>query len=508
MAQRWRWIRSVVLGSALLLAPVGAWADKLTELEQAFEAQQRSLQQLRQEMQRLRQERTTQQDEVTRRMMEVEKQAAEAAAPSLQTGYDPVPGKGFFLKSADGQFSLSLRGFMQNWFIVEGARKEEGFPGVVDGQDLTKAGLARHDPSTFRIRRTRLIISGQVFRDFGFLIEPEITGGSIGTRLEEAYANYTYAPWAKVTLGQYKARFGLEMLTSSRDLDFAERAVISRALSPEYQVGATVEGNLKLAAVPVYYGVGIYNGCGRVDQCPNSIDNDGDKEFTGRVTFAPPVPVGTLTIGLNADHRTFRVVRGNGATDPAGVTRPVGGGSPFHRFNPVGPTNVRLAGNGEGGTQNGFLINGNRVTGGGDIVFDLYPFVIKGEYAYASQERDGLGAGDGNLDNLIMQGGYGSIGYWVFGNKLKGLLVNGRYEHVRIDDNKGTFTSPVTAANERPMELRSGTIGLNWYINHNVRLRGNYIVTNLSPHSNAVGLSNAEDGGVAHQGIAELQVQF
>lgn len=80
------------------------------------------------------------------------------------------------------------------------------------------------------------------------------------------------------------------MLTSSRDLDFAERAVIAKALSPEYQIGATVEGSLKLATLPVYYGVGIYNGCGRVDQCPGSIDNDGDKEFTGRVTFSPRCP--------------------------------------------------------------------------------------------------------------------------------------------------------------------------------------------------------------------------
>lgn len=490
---------------SLLSLHTSAWADTLTELEQTFEAQQQSLQQLQQEMQRLRQERSAQQDEVTGRVMEVEQKAAEAAASSLLTGYEPVPGKGFFLRSADGQFELRLRGFMQNWFIVEGARKEEGFPGIVDGQDLTKAGLARHDPSTFRIRRTRIIISGQIFKDFGFLIEPEFTGS---TRLEETWLNYTYAPWAKVTVGQYKARFGLEMLTSSRDLDFAERAVISRALSPEYQIGATVEGDLKFATLPVYYGVGIYNGCGRVDQCKGGIDNDGDKEFTGRVTFSPPMPFGNLTIGLNADHRTFRVVRDNGATDPSGVTTPVGGGSSFHRFNPVGPTGVRLAGNGEGGTQNGFLINGNRVTGGGDIVFDFYPFIIKGEYAYASQERDGLGAGGTNLDNLIMQGGYGSIGYWLFGNKLKGLQAIGRYEHVRIDDNKGTFTAPTSTANEKPMELRSGTLGLNWFINPNVRLRGNYILTDLRPGRNAVGMSNSTHGELAHQGIAELQVQF
>src|SRR5574337_200148 len=126
MTQRRWWVRSIVLGSALLLTPVGAWADKLTEIEQAFEAQQQSLQQLQQEMNRLRQDRTAQQAETDRRVMEVEKKAAEAAASSLLTGYDP--GKGFYLKSADGQFRLNLGGYVQDWVQVEGARKEEGFP--------------------------------------------------------------------------------------------------------------------------------------------------------------------------------------------------------------------------------------------------------------------------------------------------------------------------------------------------------------------------------------------
>ncbi len=505
MTLRGWWIRSIVLGVAVLLAPTGAWADKLTYLEQALKVQQQSLQQLQQEMQRLRQDRSVQQDEMARRVMEVEQKAAEAAMSAFQVGYEP--GKGFFLKSPDGQFQLRLSGYTQTWMQVEGAEHEEDYPGIVDGQDLTKAGLARHNPSTFRLRRTRLLVTGQVFHDFGFYIEPEITGGATGMRLQQGWASYTYTPWAKVFLGQRKPRFGLEELTSARDLDFAERTVVTRALAPGQQLGATIEGNLKLAAIPVYYGVGLYNGCGRVDQCSGGIDNDGNKEYTGRVTFAPPMPVGNLTIGLNVDHRTFRVVRGNGATDPNSVTTRISGTS-FHRYNPVGPTGVRLAGNGEGGTQNGFLINGNRIAGGGDLVFDLYPFILKGEYIYATQERDDVGAGGSNLDNLIMQGGYGSIGYWLFGNKQKGLLANGRYEHMRVDDNKGTFTAPDSAKNEVPMELRSGTFGLSWYLNPNVRLRGNYILTDLSPGRNAVGLSNSAHGELAHEGIAELLVQF
>ncbi|MDE2181350.1 MAG: hypothetical protein KGJ40_10980, partial [candidate division NC10 bacterium] len=100
MGLRERLVQGIAVACCLLLTPAGAWADKLTDLEQAFETQQKSLQQLQQEMQRLRQERSTQQAETDRRVMEVEKKAAEAAASSLLTGYEP--GKGFYLKSADG----------------------------------------------------------------------------------------------------------------------------------------------------------------------------------------------------------------------------------------------------------------------------------------------------------------------------------------------------------------------------------------------------------------------
>src|SRR5574337_346097 len=136
LTRRW-WVRGVVVGSALLLAPVGAWADKLTELEQAFDAQQKSLQQLQQEMQRLRQERTTQQAETDRRVMEVEKKAAEATASNWQVGFDPWPGKGFYIKSADGQHRVSIGGYIQSLAQVEGSQADE----------LGSAPAANHKPS-------------------------------------------------------------------------------------------------------------------------------------------------------------------------------------------------------------------------------------------------------------------------------------------------------------------------------------------------------------------------
>lgn len=507
MAQRGWWVRSVVVGSALLLTPVGAWADKLTELEQAFETQQKSLQQLQQEMQRLRQERSAQQEEVTRRVMEVEKKAAEAAASSLDTGFAPWPGKGFYLKSADGQHRLNIGGYVQTLAQVEASRNEED----VDAADKA-AAIGRHNPSTLKLHRVRVIFNGTIFRDFGFHIEPEFTAGGIGARIETGFVTYTYQPWARVTVGQMRHQYSLEEGMATQDLDFAaQRSFVVRAFAPDLQMGVLLNGNTKLADIPVYYGVGVFNGCGRVDQCPGSIDNDGDKEYTGRLTFAPPMPMGNMTIGMNADFRTFNVRRGAGATDTNGVTAPLGGGSPFHRFRPVSTTGNPLGGDGAGTSQNGFLINGDRVTAGADMVFDFYPFILKGEFHYASQERDGLGAGGTNLDDLRMMGGYGTVGYWLFGNKLKGLLVNGRYEHLRVDDTKGSF-SPAAGgpggAKETELRVRAGTLGLTWYANPNVFVRANYLLTDVTPGRNVFGVSNNTQGELTHQGIAELMVRF
>ncbi|NJD68294.1 MAG: hypothetical protein FIA90_06520 [candidate division NC10 bacterium] len=505
MAQRKWWVRGAVLGSALLLAPVGAWADKLTELEQAFETQQRSLQQLQQEMQRLRQERTTQQEEVTRRVMEVEKKAAEATASSLQTGFDPWPGKGFYLKSADGQHRLNIGGYVQTLAQVEASRNEED----VDGASDKTAAIGRHRPSTLKLHRVRVIFNGTIFRDFGFHIEPEFTGGNIGARIETGFVSYSYTPWLKVTAGQMRHHYSLEQGMATQDLDFAaQRSFVNRAFSPDLQMGVLLSGNLYLAdTLPIYYGVGVFNGCGRVDQCPGSVDNDGDKEYTGRLTVSPAMPFGALTVGVNADFRTFNIRRGAGATDTNGVTAPVGGGSKFHRFNPVSTLGDKFGGDGAGTSMNGFLINGDRVTTGADVVFDLYPFILKGEFHYASQERDGVGAGGSNLEDLRMMGGYGTIGFWLYGNKLKGVLLNGRYEHLRVEDTKGNFT-PAAGTTEDTLRVRAGTLGLTWYANPNVFVRANYLLTDVTPGRNFFGVSNNTQGELTHQGIAELMVRF
>lgn len=104
-------------------------------------------------------------------------------------------------------------------------------------------------------------------------------------------------------------------------------------------------------------------------------------------------------------------------------------------------------------------------------------------------------------------GGYGTIGYWVFGNKLKGLLVNGRYEHLKVQDTKGSFQE-AAGTNEDELRVRVGTMGATWYVNPNIFVRANYVLTDVNPGKNFFGVSNNTQGELTHQGIAEAVFKF
>lgn len=470
MAHRvWRIRGMVLVGACLLLTPVGAWADRLDELERAFQTQQKAFEQqqqqmlqLQEEINRLRQERSAQQEEISKRVVETEKKAEEAKKSVANVGYD----KGFFIRSQDNRNELVLRGYLQQWFIAE--------PGD------------RVQSNTFRTRRARLITSGYVLNDFGFYVEPDFTGNA---RLEEGWVSYKRFPEATLVLGQYKPRYSLDMITSSRDLDFAERAMIVRALAPDFQLGATLQGQLFTKLLPISYGVGVYNGCGRIDQCPGGIDNDNELEFTWRVAVTP---LPQLTLGLNADFRRFRKGARGFATDANGVTV-------NNFFNPITATGFKLA-NFKGGPS-GFKIDGERKTGGADLELNLYPLVLKGEYHFATQARNGMGPGGTDLPDLKVQGGYATLGYWIFGQKPQGLLANARYEFLQAEANQ-------LLAGEAPLRVHAGTAGLTWYRSHNIRLRLNYIATSVEPKTNNNHKTPGEGGDVIHEGIAEVFVQF
>src|SRR6266545_8043071 len=134
--------------------------------------------------------------------------------------------------------------------------------------------------NTFLVRRFRIKLRGEVFKDVGYvtMFDPSTTS----TLLRDAYVTLGFLPHHEVRIGQQKTQFGYDNPESSTKLFTINRAFISDALgrgSDLRDIGLGLFGNWKLpAGVGVDYELTLVNGSG-----PNLVHDDtARKNFWGR----------------------------------------------------------------------------------------------------------------------------------------------------------------------------------------------------------------------------------
>lgn len=181
-------------------------------------------------------------------------------APILAAGAD-----GFALKSADGNFVLRLRGYAQ-----------------ADGRFYLH-DEARNGTDTFVMRRVRPILEGTVYRDFDFRIMPDFGNGAASSSiLQDAYVEWHYWPWLKIRAGKYKVPVGLEWLQQDTWTSFTERG-LPTDLVPQRDVGLQLSGDLFGGAVS--YAAGVFNGV--ADGTLADSDNFDSKDGAARIFIQP-----------------------------------------------------------------------------------------------------------------------------------------------------------------------------------------------------------------------------
>jgi hypothetical protein len=128
--------------------------------------------------------------------------------------------------------------------------------------------------------------TGRAYATASSLVIPD-TGGtfSLSTRtgpdLRDLYFDVTRNPWASVRLGQFKAPFGIQELTSSGDQEFVDRSIVSLLFAPSREVGTMLWGTS--FEKKFGYEAGVFNGNGR-----NAVVNDNDKlMYVARVHWDP-----------------------------------------------------------------------------------------------------------------------------------------------------------------------------------------------------------------------------
>ena len=393
--------------------------------------------------------------------------------PSLSVG-----ASGFVMRSADTNFALRIRGLLQvdsRWYANDG--------GIEDNDG-------------FVLRRVRPILEGTVFRDFDFLFTPEFGGSSPVIR--DAWLNYQYSPGLQLRVGKMKSPGGLERRQSVANIPFIERNLVS-GLWPSRELGVMLHGELwpgpeadtkRLASEGLaHYAFGVFNGTGD-DRAAGNSDTDGDTELAARLFFHPFLKTGLQPLrgfGLGVAG-TYGNTEGSGGLPAGGVYGTEGQQDMF----------AYLSGNGAAPATANVTADGLHWRLGPQAYWFHGPLGVQGEYGISSQE---LRRQDGTVSHRrINHQGWAVTTSWLLTGEDSTFKVVApkrnfdphaggwgafqlvaRYSVLDFDNDAfPNFADPAESATR----ANAWGIGLNWYLNRNIRASLNFIQTDFKGGQN------------------------
>lgn len=347
----------------------------------------------------------------------------------ITAGWD----KGFYVRSTDGAFEFRPLGILHVDF-----RGHEDERQINTGDTLA---------STFDIRRLRLGFEGFLFKNIDYNFEVNLDEDQ--SELIYAYLNFGYIPWANLRVGQFKEPFSYEVLYPEKYLDFIERSNIATAVAPAEDIGVMVHNIGKPYAGMFEYGIGLFNGEG------NHLNNESNDDMEGAIRLA-----------------VLPFVNGPGWLNKTKFAANATYSGEQHRDFGFRPR-----------TSEGFEffprlpVDGERLRWGGDMQWYYGPFSLKAEYIRAQEGRTGL-------PDLITSGWHVDGTWVVTGQEKKlgmdsGLELAARYEEIRVDAQQAFAIPGYVDTEDNPVIVtdnlvRSITLGLNKYLNYNVKFQVNY----------------------------------
>ena len=382
---------------------------------------------------------------------------------------------GFFIHSPDSSYNLHIGGYLQ-----------------ADGRFY----LSEPKPtgSEFLMRRVRPYFEGTVAKYYDFRFMMDFGQGT--TTLEDAYADIHYWPELRLQAGKFREPVGLERLEEDRALKFVERALPS-ALVPDRDLGFDLHGSL--FAQRVDYALGIFNGTPDNTATADSDNNDG-KDFAGRIFFHPFADtsldylrqLGFGIAGTYGDERSTTIdstYKSVGQNVFFTYAKGVIAAGPRYRYSPqfyYYSRSFGLLGEYVQNTQRLLLPSSNKTAHPQPISNQAWQlaatYLVTGEDATYGQVRPRR-----NFDPIG-----GGTGAWELAARVDQLLID------RDVYNYG-FASSSTSA----LEAFEWTLGVNWYLNPNVKMQFDYAHTGFR-----YGAAKGHDRPDESVLLSELQLQF
>jgi phosphate-selective porin OprO/OprP len=457
-------------------APAATVDDKINRLEQ--------------EIQELKHQRELDQQQAQQQAQQQSAQVAQLTKPGPTIYVGP---EGFGLQSPNTNFVLRLRGYAQ-----------------ADGRFYLD-DRANYATDTFLMRRVRPILEGTLSRDFDFRLMPDFGQGT--TTLQDAYVEWHYWPWLRIRAGKFKPPVGLEQLQSDTDILFVERGLPSDLVPGLRDVGAQVSGTLFDNRVS--YAAGIFNGV--VDGGSSDLAGWNSKDGAARIFLQPFLNTGIAPLeGL-----------GFGAGGTYGM-RDLSNTTNLPTYKSVGQLAFFQF-------DKGVALDGDQLRGTPQAYYFWGPLELLGEYT-VSQEEVRRGAVTDTLRNNSWQieGGFflsGETASYRASPYASGLTprhpfdlrkgtwgaweVAARYGRLELDPDAFSKT-PAGAGlrfadpTKNAQDAREWEVGLNWYLNRNVKWMFDYEETDFNGGAGtetgtAFTIKNRE---TERAGLTEIQVLF
>jgi phosphate-selective porin OprO/OprP len=408
---------------------------------------------------------------------------------------------GLKLETDDKAFSLHIGGRLQydfEWFKTSNDLKHYEAPAMTSA--LGKQADADE------IRRMRLQFDGTLYSDTFYKLELEFaqratavtsTGGKptdvtngdlVGIR--NAYVGTTaLQPFATVMVGHFGEPFNLETVTSDNFITFMERG-LTYAFAPDYQTGIQLSN--AVCDQRVTWAIGEFRPQYGTDNSGSSFQgyekNNSGYDTTARVTGLP----------WYQDEKTgdtFGLLHLGAAVDV------------LTDANPNSP--VEFSSAPEMHLASAFVDTGamkdieNYELYNEELAFVYGPFSAQAEAAQAQMVRTGD-------KNLTFNAAYGYVSYFLTGEHRGYSKSSGCFDRVNVLHNLGTdkdghrgWGAWELAARYSYIDLDSEdihggrmgdvTLGLNWYLNPNVRVMLNYVYSKVLENTAAAG--SAGKGG-------------
>lgn len=399
-----------------------------------------------------------QQVRILQRQLELDKDASTETgkrAPVVSAGAN-----GFTIRSADTNFVLKLRGYVQ-----------------ADARFFPNDNASGSVNDAFLMRRVRPIIEGTVFENFDYRLMLDFGSGltSSGSNVgftQDACVTARLWPEFQIQAGKFKEPVGLERLQSGASILFVERGYPTQ-IAPNRDVGVQLQG--EIGGGLFSYAAGIFNGV--ADGGSGDIEtSDDEKDFAGRI-FSHPFK-----------NSNDRALQGLGI----GVSGTFGNQEGALR-NYVTPGQQRFfsyrTGAGTNAAAANVVANGDHWRISPQAYYYLGPFGLLGEYIISEHTVGRTAGGPATVVSLRNTAWQIAASYILTGedNSFKPLVprnpftignpgwgaweAKARVGKLRIDDNTfPLYANPATSARS----AFSWAVGLNWHLNKNIKLQLDY----------------------------------